>query len=102
MKAPFITRVTLYNLKTGEAHSFHPVDARECLARGGWSEQPPRKMKKVSSGNAASGPSVTPEPPTPEGRRKSLAPSYSAPNGLFHLLAVGGVSKCAANGNLPC
>ena len=66
MKAPFITRVTLYNLKTGEAHGFHPVDARECLARGGWSEQPPRKMKKVSSGNAASGPSVTPEPPTPE------------------------------------
>lgn len=66
MKAPFISRVTLYNLKTGEAHSFHPVDARECLARGGWSEQPPRKAKKVPSGNATSGPSVIPDPPTPE------------------------------------
>lgn len=40
MKAPYISRVTLYNVKTGEPHSFHPVDARECLARGGWQETP--------------------------------------------------------------
>lgn len=40
MSAPYLTRVTLYDAKTGEARSFHPIDARECLARGGWQETP--------------------------------------------------------------
>lgn len=61
MKAPFTTRVTLYNLKTGEARSFHPIDARECLARGGWSEQPPRKIKKIPSGISLNSALPTPE-----------------------------------------
>lgn len=35
------TRVELYNLKTGEKQSFHGVDAKMCLERGGWSLDAP-------------------------------------------------------------
>ncbi len=65
MEASLLTRVTLYNLKTGEARSFHPVDARECLARGGWSKEPPRK-KKISSKRGTSGLSGDSESPVSE------------------------------------
>lgn len=53
MSAQNISRKTLYNTETGEAQSFHLVDARECLARGGWSETPV-KAKAASRGGDAS------------------------------------------------
>jgi hypothetical protein len=34
------SRVELYNVKTGEKVSFHAIDAKACLQRGGWSLDP--------------------------------------------------------------
>lgn len=54
MNAQNISRKTLYNTETGEAQSFHLVDARECLARGGWSETPVKGKAAASKGGEAS------------------------------------------------
>ena len=40
MEASVCSRVTLYSVETGEAREFHPIDARLCIDRGGWSEAP--------------------------------------------------------------
>lgn len=40
-KAKAGSRVELYNLKTGDKQSFHAIDAKTCLERGGWSREPP-------------------------------------------------------------
>lgn len=40
LKFKALGRVTIYNLETGEASACQPVDARERLARGGWSLEP--------------------------------------------------------------
>lgn len=41
MEASVCSRVTLYSVETGEAREFHPIDARLCVERGGWSETKP-------------------------------------------------------------
>ena len=41
MEASVCSRVTLYSVETGEAREFHPIDARLCIDRGGWSETQP-------------------------------------------------------------
>ena len=41
MEASVCSRVTLYSIETGEAREFHPIDARLCIDRGGWSETQP-------------------------------------------------------------
>lgn len=35
------SRIEIYNLATGEKRSFHAIDAKTCLSRGGWSLDPP-------------------------------------------------------------
>ena len=43
MESSVCSRVTLYSVETGEAREFHPIDARLCIDRGGWSETPPEQ-----------------------------------------------------------
>lgn len=40
-KAKAGSRVDLFNLKTGDKQSFHAIDAKLCLERGGWSLDAP-------------------------------------------------------------
>lgn len=40
-KAKAGSRVELFNLKTGEKQSFHAIDAKLCLERGGWALDAP-------------------------------------------------------------
>lgn len=63
------SRVTLFNLDTGEPSNFHPVDAKVCLDRGGWSVESPGEKKedgrKAKQGNA-SGQQVEEKPTAPK------------------------------------
>jgi hypothetical protein len=41
-------RVTVYNVKTGEAETCHAIDAKERVNTGGWSyEEPPKKTGRT-------------------------------------------------------
>jgi hypothetical protein len=39
-------RVTVYNLKTGEGSRCHAIDAKERIAAGDWSYEPPEEKPK--------------------------------------------------------
>jgi hypothetical protein len=45
------SRVELYNLNTGEKQSFHAIDAKTCLERGGWSLDQPLAATQASPSN---------------------------------------------------
>jgi len=65
------SRVTLYNIETGAEQAFHPVDAKACLARGGWSLEAPNVAVDTEPDDseliaqATEGPDAGPEDPEP-------------------------------------
>lgn len=55
MEASVCSRVTLYSVETGEAREFHPIDARLCIDRGGWSETQPEPAPPADDTKPAKG-----------------------------------------------
>ena len=55
MESSVCSRVTLYSVETGEAREFHPIDARLCIDRGGWSETQPESTPPPEDTKPAKG-----------------------------------------------
>lgn len=51
-KAKPRVKPTVYNVKTGEAVKVDSVDAKEYVASGGWSYEPPEENPKVKKAAA--------------------------------------------------
>lgn len=88
VKMQALSRVTLYNIETGQSKSFHPIDARACLERGGWSAEPPAPVIDLDDLKSqpelpdkpvtAVEPNIEPDPLPGSGKRKAGRPPSRA------------------------
>lgn len=65
------TRLTVYNIATGEAFTTKAINARECIASGYWSATPPSvAAASVAEEEPAAQASTSPKAKKPKGSEK--------------------------------